>query len=501
MVFSSIPFLFYFLPITLLFYYVVPRRLRNGMLLLTSLLFYAWGEPVNILLMLISISVNYIFGLILGKLQNSRPTTGATPAEQRFRQDIGREEVGHRPLAARLTLLMSCIFNIGLLFYFKYFSFLLSNLAALTNNDNLLVEITLPIGISFYTFQIMSYIIDLYRGRVGVEKNIINLGAYIAMFPQLIAGPIVRFKSIQEQLRRRRESIMLFRTGCRRFLIGLAKKVIFANQAGEVWKLTESYSDGSLPVLMAWLAVFAFTLQIYFDFSGYSDMAIGLGAMFGFEFEENFNYPYIADSITDFWRRWHISLSTWFKEYVYIPLGGNRCGKLIQIRNIFIVWLLTGLWHGANWNFVIWGLYFALLLLIDKFWFQRFANKIPKILRIVITFILVNIGFAIFAETNLIRLGKLLLAMVGISSQGLYDNATIYYFSSYLFSLLLMLFGATPLLHNVFHMTEDIIMYERGVKMQMFWELLQLLVGIVIFVAVLSCLINDSYNPFLYFRF
>ena len=352
MVFSSLLFLFYFLPAVLAVYFIVPRKAKNVVLLLFSLFFYAWGEPVYILLMLFSICMDYLLGLWM----------------ERVKQAPGR---------AKKVLALAVVLNVALLGFFKYADFFVENLNALTGLAIPALQIPLPIGISFYTFQAMSYLIDLYRGDVPVQRNIISFGTYVSLFPQLIAGPIVRMRTVVGELADRRENFDDFSSGVKRFVTGLGKKVLIANTVGAVWSQISAMEIRELPVLTAWIGLFAFTFQIYFDFSGYSDMAIGLGRMFGFHFLENFDYPYISKSITEFWRRWHISLSSWFKEYVYIPLGGNRKGFPKQIRNILIVWLLTGFWHGASWNFVAWGLYFGVLLIAEKLFLLRFLEKLP----------------------------------------------------------------------------------------------------------------------------
>ena len=356
MLFSSIVFLFTFLPVILILYYLVPRRLKNALLLLCSLVFYAWGEPAYIFLMIFSIIFNYISGL-----------------------DIARNLKNRR--AARGSLIFNLIVNLGILGFFKYEGFLLDSLNRVLPVDIPYRELALPIGISFYTFQILSYIIDVYRQNVKAQKNFMDFALYVTMFPQLIAGPIVRYSDIEKQLHSRQESFRKFGDGAMFFIRGLAKKVLLANTIGMVFTEVTSLDPGKMSVLSAWLGCAAYTFQIYFDFSGYSDMAIGLGKMFGFEFLKNFDYPYISRSITEFWRRWHISLSTWFKEYLYIPLGGNRVSTAKHIRNLLVVWFLTGLWHGAAWNFVAWGLYYGILLIMEKYFLGRFLEKLPGLLR------------------------------------------------------------------------------------------------------------------------
>ena len=359
MVFSSTIFLCVYLPAVLGLYYICPEKLKNGFLLFASLVFYAWGEPVYVLLMVFSIAVNYVFGLLMEK-----------KAEKK-----------------KLWLIISVIIDLGLLCLFKYTDFIIENINGAFDAGLDLLKLALPIGISFYTFQAMSYTIDVYRGNVRAQKNIVDFGMYITMFPQLIAGPIVRYTDVEAQLKNRRVSAKDFSDGISRFIVGLGKKVLLANQIGALW--SEVYAlGGNTSALMAWIGAFAFSFQIYFDFSGYSDMAIGLGKMLGFEFVQNFDYPYISRSATEFWRRWHISLGTWFREYVYIPLGGNRVGPLKHIRNIMIVWLLTGFWHGAAWCFILWGLYYGILLLLEKYIWGKGLAKLPKFIQHIYTIII-----------------------------------------------------------------------------------------------------------------
>ena len=372
MVFSSLVFLYIFLPAVLLLYYIIPRKGKNFVLLLFSLFFYAWGEPVYVLGILASVIINYFFGRALEKHHS------------------------------KALLTVNIVLNLGYLAVFKYTGFALGTLNKLFGLDMEVLQIALPIGISFYTFQALSYTIDVYRKNVPAGKNIIDFGAYITMFPQLIAGPIVRYKTVERELRTRKETLADFTQGIVRFASGLGKKVIIANSVGQIWDAIRNGSQGDLTTATVWLGMICFTLQIYFDFSGYSDMAIGLGRMFGFHFDENFNYPYISRSITEFWRRWHISLSTWFKEYVYIPLGGNRKGLARQLRNIFVVWLLTGLWHGAAWSFVLWGLYYGILLIFEKVVFHKALEKIPKVFGHIYTMIIVVIGWGIFGFADVL---------------------------------------------------------------------------------------------------
>lgn len=458
MVFSSLIFLFMFLPVVLAVYYCSPRRIRNLILFLASLFFYAWGEPIYIVIMLISTVADYSFGLLL-----SRPKVN--------------------PLKRKWIVASSVIVNLGLLSYFKYADFLIQNINILLGTHIPLTELPLPIGISFYTFQSLSYIIDVYRGTAKAQRNWIDFGTFVALFPQLVAGPIVRYNTIAEQLRERTENVAMFAEGIRRFIIGLAKKVLLANNIGLLWDTISSSNLESLPVLTAWLGIIAFAFQIYFDFSGYSDMAIGLGLMFGFRFNENFNKPYIAESITDFWRRWHISLGGWFREYVYIPLGGNRRGLAIQIRNILVVWLLTGFWHGASWNFVLWGLYFGTILLIEKWWGLNALRYLPRWMRHMYALFLILIGWVIFAFDQLSLIALYLQALAGLNQQPLWDNATVYFAYTNGLLLLVLIIASLPI--RKVHFSN--LLHPVGY-------------GFLFFLSV-AYLVDATFNPFLYFRF
>lgn len=443
MVFSSFTFLFFFLPIILAVCYVAPFRLRNGIIFLGSLFFYAWGEPVYVLIMLFSTVVDFAHGWLV----------------ERYRGTV----------KSRVALISSILVNLGLLGFFKY-----SGL------------VPLPIGISFYTFQTMSYTIDVYRGKVPVQKNIIDFGAYVTMFPQLIAGPIVRYSQIQKELTGRKITIEKLNSGLDDFFIGLGKKVLLANSFGELWKICAGQEQTS--ILGAWLGILAFALQIYFDFSGYSDMAIGLGKMLGFTFPENFHYPYISKSITEFWRRWHITLGMWFREYVYIPLGGSRRGKLVQLRNILIVWLLTGIWHGAGWNFLIWGLYFAILLMMEKMFLLRLLEKLPGFVAHLYSLLAIIVGWVIFAFDSLIQGVKWLQTMIGFTDVPLFRSADLYYLKSYGILLLIGILASTPLCKRLGDA------YLRH-------PVLQTAGLIAIGVLCFANLAAGTYNPFLYFRF
>ena len=473
MVFSSIPFLFYFLPVVLAVYFLVPRRAKNLVLLVFSLFFYGWGEPVYILLMVFSILMDYGLGLWLH-----------------------REMAAGRARSAKRVLVLSVVLNIGLLAFFKYANFLIGNLNAIPGVEIPPLNLPLPIGISFYTFQALSYLIDLYRGDVPVQRSAIAFGTYVSLFPQLIAGPIVRMSTVSAELADRRETPELFASGVRRFVTGLGKKVLLANVIGEVWTAISAQEISTLPVLTAWIGLAAFTFQIYFDFSGYSDMAIGLGRMFGFHFLENFDHPYTAVSITDFWRRWHISLSTWFRDYVYIPLGGNRCGKLKQLRNLLVVWGLTGIWHGASWNFVVWGLYFGVLLAFEKFVFRAALEKSPRWLRHVYTMVLVMVGWGIFAFDSLGAGLSYLRALVGGYGQGLWNDAAVYTLYTNAALLVLLILACTPLAMRLYRRAE-----RRLQPRPVLAGVAELIPLMAIGGLSVAYLVDASYNPFLYFRF
>ena len=420
MVFSSLTFLFLFFPIVIGVYYLCPRALRNLWLLAASLLFYAWGEPVYIRLMVASILFNYLCGLGVAALQK-------------------REKKG----IAKTLLILCVVGNIGALGVFKYADLLIGTINGIAGSHLALLELALPIGISFYTFQALSYVIDVYRGTVAAQKNPITFGTYIALFPQLIAGPIVQYKTVEEQLSRRRETTAQFAAGIGRFTVGLGKKVLIANQVGALWDTVSALPQAQLAAGTAWLGALAFTFQIYFDFSGYSDMAIGLGKMLGFEFLENFDYPYLSRSITEYWRRWHISLGTWFREYVYIPLGGNRHGLSRQILNLIIVWGLTGLWHGASWNFLLWGLYYGVILIVEKVWLLRPLQKAPAAVQHLYSLLLIMLGWIIFALTDFSAIGGYFAALFG--AHGGLDSSTMYLLTSNLILLVIAGFASTRL--------------------------------------------------------
>ena len=470
MLFSSIVFLFTFLPVTLLVYYLVPGRLKNIVLLLASLVFYAWGEPVYVILMVLSILFNYVSGI-----------------------DIERNL--ENPFKAKQSLVIAVAVNLLILGFFKYYGFLIESLNAVLPVELPYKELALPIGISFYTFQTMSYTIDVFRKDAPAQKNIINLGAYVTMFPQLIAGPIVRYQTVAEQLNHRKETQTLFASGVERFVIGLGKKVLLANNIGLLWSQISSMAISELTVMTSWLGVIAFGLQIYFDFSGYSDMAIGLGRMFGFELLENFNYPYISQSITEFWRRWHISLGTWFRDYVYIPLGGNRKGKRRTYLNVFIVWFLTGLWHGASWNFILWGLYFGIIITIEKVFLMKWLIYAPRLIRHFYTLVLLIIGWGLFAFENLSYLKDYLRVMFGLKEVALYDQVTLYYLMTNGVLLIILVIASTPLAKQMYQKLKQ---SKRGELLDV---VLSPIVCLLILILSTAYLVDSSYNPFLYFRF
>lgn len=472
MVFSSLLFLFRFLPAVLLLYYIVPGGFRNLILFISSLVFYAWGEPVYVVLILFSTVVDYTAGRMVAYFQEKQKKN-----------------------YAKLFVFVSVIINLSLLGFFKYGNFLLQNFHRLTSlpvPD--LKKLALPVGISFYTFQTMSYTIDVYRKDAKVQKNFITFGAYVALFPQLIAGPIIRYKTVAEQLDKRRESLDLFYDGVIRFVTGLGKKVLIANQIGAVFDQIATMKNGELTPVAAWLGVLAFTLQIYFDFSGYSDMAIGLGKMFGFTFPENFYYPYEAKSITEFWRRWHISLGTWFKEYVYIPLGGNRKGLARQMVNIAIVWILTGLWHGASWNFVLWGVYYGILLVLEKILWKPVVEKLPAVVRHLYTIFVVMVGWSIFSWQDMADKGNYMRTLFGQTDVALLNEETKYLISSNLIFFIIAVIGSTSLCRKLICRYLAPEKTTRG-------QVAAIGYVIVVFVLCIAFLVNNSYNPFLYFRF
>lgn len=468
MLFSSIVFLFSFLPAVMILYYLLPVRFRNVILLLASLVFYAWGEPVYLFLMLLSILFNYFSGL-----------------------DIARNLQDKR--AAKRSLVFNLIINLAVLGFFKYEGFVLDTLNGILPVHISYHALPLPIGISFYTFQILSYIIDVYRGNVKVQTNLPNFALYVTMFPQLIAGPIVQYADVDEQLASREISRTKFGEGSMYFIRGLAKKVLLANTSGMIFTEVSGLAKDNIAVMTAWLGAFAYMFQIYFDFSGYSDMAIGLGKMFGFEFNMNFNYPYVSKSITEFWRRWHISLSSWFRDYVYIPLGGNRVSKIKHIRNLLIVWFLTGLWHGAEWNFVAWGLYYGVILIIEKYLLSPVLDRLPDVVRHIYSIVLVVIGWVLFFSSSFGQAADYIRVMFGAGAHGFADRESMYLLTSNLILWLILIFGSTPLVH---------FRYEHMLRSKK-WNttIINSVVYAALFIVCIAYLVTETYNPFLYFRF
>ena len=463
MVFSSISFLYYFLPITLFLYFIVPKKTKNFILLLASLLFYFYGEPRYVLILIFSCIFNYYYGKLLEK--QSKPLK-------------------------KYLLMINLIINFGILFYFKYFNFFLDNVNILFNINLSWTSIIMPIGISFFTFQATSYVIDIYNEKVKSADNMFTYATYLSLFPQLIAGPIVRYETVAKELKRRETNTKLFADGIRRFIIGLSKKVLLANVLGELTKNLINVET----VLSYWLQAISNMLQIYFDFSGYSDMAIGLGMMFGFHFLENFNYPFIAKSITDFWRRWHMSLSSWFRDYIYIPLGGSKVGNVRRYINIFIVWMITGLWHGASWNFILWGIYFAILLIIEKAFLLKFLNK-HKIIGHFYTLFFVLISFVIFNITDINNIILFLKKMFGLSNLEIYSIETWYYLKNYIGVIIISIISSIPWLRII---KEKINNNDRFGKMI---NLFEPIIYIILLIIVTSYIVDESFNPFLYFRF
>ena len=470
MVFSSILFITRFLPLVLAIYFVVPKRIRNLVLFLSSILFYAWGEPVYILLMCFTITVDYVFGLI-----------------------IDRQISAGKKKSAKVSLAAAVVINLALLGFFKYANFTINTVNSLTGAGIAAIKLALPIGISFYTFQSLSYVIDVYRGDTKVQKNILDFGTYVTLFPQLIAGPIVRYRTVAEEMQGRVENRADFARGISRFIFGLGKKVLLANNAGLLWDSVNALTASEMSVGSFWLGILAYTFQIYFDFSGYSDMAIGMGLMFGFHFDENFNYPYMAKSITEFWRRWHISLSTWFKEYVYIPLGGNRAGIVKQIRNIIIVWMLTGFWHGASWNFVAWGLYYGAMLIIEKVVLLKIVEKMPKFVRHIYTMFFVIIGWVLFSFDSFKRGAEFIAGMFGLGGYSVINKEFIYLLLNNLVLLVILVIGSTDIPKKC--------MERLAAKNNNGFRVLGIIGLETILAICVAYLVASTYNPFLYFRF
>ena len=467
MVFSTPVFLFYFLVLTLLVYYLVPRKLRNVVILISSLIFYYWGEQTYVVIMFLSTAIDFTHGMLV----------------EHFK---GKGQITY----AKMAVASSMFFNLLLLLFFKYWDFLASSLQAIGLTFMPVLGIHLPIGISFYTFQTMSYTIDVYRGDTRAQRNIINFGTFVTLFPQLIAGPIIKYKDLGDQIDQRDTSIDKFGSGVQMFMIGLGKKILIANNVGMLWDSYKAMAASDLTVAGAWLGVVAFTFQIYFDFSGYSDMAVGLGRMLGFEFLRNFNYPYISKSVTEFWRRWHISLGSWFREYMYIPLGGNRVSKPRLYFNLFLVWAATGIWHGASWNFLIWGLYFAVLIILEKAFLGRLLEKLPAAVQHIYTLFLVLVSWAIFAVEDFTHMGVYLRSMFGMAPGGLTNDNVWYYFTSFLPMLIIAAVASTPLMTKLWKRLPV-----KAVKAAL---PVVLLAGLVFSTAYL---VDATYNPFLYFRF
>ena len=467
MLFSSVSFLYYFLPITLILYFVSKDKYKNIILLLASLFFYFYGEPKYTVLMLISAFSAYIHGILIEKFR----------------------EKGY----SKLFLVSGLVVSLGILIVFKYMDFIIKNINYISNSNITLLRLVLPIGISFYTFQGLSYIVDVYKKDAKVCRSFVDFATYVCLFPQLIAGPIVRYTTIEDELKNRTHSFDKFAYGVNRFVVGLAKKVILANNLGMIVDIMTKSNEKS--VLSYWMVAIFFSLQIYYDFSGYSDMAIGLGRMFGFDFLENFNYPFISKSIKEFWRRWHISLSSFFRDYVYIPLGGNRVSRGRWIFNLLIVWSLTGLWHGDSWNFILWGLYFALLLIIENLFLQNILSKLPALIQHIYAKFFIIISFVIFNNENIKDLWSSLYNMFNFRGLDLYNNFSTYYLKSYTVLLIVSVIGATPILKNI------IQKINKNVTGQKVISTINPILNIVLLVVVTAYLIDGSFNPFLYFRF
>ena len=463
MLFTSISFLYYFLPIVIILYFIVPKKFKNFILFLSSIFFYFCGEPIYTFLMIGEIFIAYVGARYLEK---------------------------HRKKSILVSLLA---IHIGVLGLFKYSDFTINNINQIFGSKIPLLKLALPIGISFYTFQIISYVVEVYRGKVKAQKSFLKLATYVSLFPQLIAGPIVRYETIEKELDSRTSNFENFAYGVRRFVIGLGKKVLIANMLGELCDVFSTTNEKS--ILFYWIFAISYSLQIYFDFSAYSDMAIGLGRMFGFHFLENFNYPYISKSITEFWRRWHMSLSSWFRDYVYIPLGGNRKGTIILVRNIFIVWTLTGIWHGANWTFVIWGLMYGIMLIIEKLFLTKHLEKMPSILQRIYVLFTVMISFIIFNANSIGEAWNNIIGLFGANGESLINASTVYYLKSYLVVLVIAIIGSTPLLKNIIEKLKTKTNANKIIN------LLEPIAMASILIIVTAYLVDNSYNPFLYFRF
>ncbi|MBE6115113.1 MAG: MBOAT family protein [Erysipelotrichaceae bacterium] len=468
MIFSSVLFMTVFLTLTLAAYFLSPRKFRNGILFIMSLIFYAWGEPVYVVLMIFSTIVDYTCGYMIKKHDD----------DEKIRKTF---------------LIISCCVNLGMLGFFKYSDFLITNINSLLGTSIKTLKLALPIGISFYTFQTLSYTIDVYLRKVPIQKNIIDFGCYVAMFPQLIAGPIVRYIDVVKELNHRQENLDDFSKGVYIFCCGLGKKILLANAIGSLWDkvLAQFVAGQSMPLLLYWLGIIAYAFQLYFDFSGYSDMAIGLGHIFGFNFPKNFNYPYLSTSITDFWRRWHMTLGTCFREYVYIPLGGNRVSKAKWLRNLGIVWFLTGFWHGANWNFIVWGLYFGVLLGLEKMVLGKYLQKLPKLVQWMYTIVLILISWCLFAIEDLPLAVAYIQGLFGIGAEGIINSQTQYLFTNYGILLCILCVASFPILPTLEKKYQDTNWYQIA------------RIGFVCFIMVtcMAYIVDAGYNPFLYFRF
>lgn len=469
MLFSSIIFLYYFLPITMILYWIMPKKFKNSFLFLISLFFYAWGESVYVLLMIFSIFINYKFGMAMKEDRTNKDKRGN-----------------------KRILVYSIIFNIGLLIFFKYTGFILKSINEIFNLNIHIPNIKLPLGISFFTFQALSYVIDVYRKDAKAQTSFMKLGLYISAYPQLIAGPIVRYTTVMDQIDNRVSTLKCISDGIFKFAIGLGKKVLLANQFAQIADWTFKHGNAPSTALAAWIGIISYSLQIYYDFSGYSDMAIGLGSMLGFKYEENFNYPYISDSVTEFWRRWHISLGTWFRDYVYIPLGGNSVSTSRHIFNLLVVWLLTGLWHGAEWTFVVWGVYYFILLVIEKY--LNIGDKLPKALKHIVTLVLIMIGFVFFRSESILDAINYIKAMFNISLGSHRIMGSHIILNDYKLEFLVGIIAATPLISNVYRR------FNKG-NQGIFSLLIESIIVLVILIVVTMYLVNSTYNPFIYFRF
>lgn len=468
MVFSSVVFLYIFLPIMLLIYFIVPKKFKNAIMILASLIFFAWGEIRYIFIMLILAVMDFWCGNNINKNEGNKKKQ-------------------------RIYLAIDVGVNLLILFFFKYADFIISNINGITGLSIPLLNIPLPIGVSFNTFQSLSYIIDVYKGTVKCEKSFYNYLTYTTLFPQIIAGPIVRYETVDEELETKNISVDNFTKGMKRFIIGLGKKVLIANNVGALWNIIETGAYQELTLVMSWIGIIAFALQIYFDFSGYSDMAIGLANIFGMDFDENFNFPYISKSITEFWRRWHMTLGSWFRDYIYIPLGGNRKGFAKQIRNILIVWFLTGAWHGASWNFILWGLYFGVILIIEKLILLKVLEKIPKIFSHLYSLILILVSWVIFAFEDLSKIGNYLSTMFTTNNSLLVNNEALYYTKNYFIIIIIGIILSTPIIKKLFKKIEE--------KKSIVASIVTSIAYLTIFLLSTASLVSDTFNPFLYFRF